>query len=313
LAGFAVAIVVILVSSHGHTDRMVFGDGRLFRAVASDLAGRNPQIQSFVKQSGSSLRYGRIGLPALMWASTAGRTGLMPYAQPALMIFSAGAIALAAYILLGARSVLTSLAPFVAVGLTVSLAGGFSDPVAIAAGLWAVVLAREERFWHAATVLSFAILTRESAAVVLVGLLMWSATRRDRRAAMILLASLIPVAAWYLAVAMRYGDLPIFDPWTAHVAGSALNSLWSAVSSSAYASATVLSIHLGLATLAFWHWRSSIFAAIAAASGVSILWIGTDVWRYIGDAVRVSSFLEVFFVLALVSRLGRIDPIATAT
>jgi len=313
LAGFAIAIVVIAVSSHGHTDRMVFGDGRLFRAVASDLAGRNPQIQSYVRQSGTSLRYGRIGLPVLLWVASAGRPAAMPYAQPLLMILSAGAIAVAGYVLLGRRSMIAALTPFIAIGLTVSLAGGFAEPVAIAAVLWAIVLAREERFWLAAPLISFAILTRENSAAVLVGLLMWCAVRQHRRGAAILFVSLAPVAVWWAIVALRFGHIPIFDPWTSRVAGSALASLWDATTSSAVGPMIVLALHLGLAVVAFWRWRSSLYGSVAAAAGLSIVWIGMDVWRYTGDAMRVSSFLEVFTILALVGgTLRRSDPVEAA-
>jgi hypothetical protein len=306
LAGSAFAIIVIGIASHGHTDRMIFGDGRMYRAVASDLDANDPTIQEFIRTRGTSLRYGRIGLPVLIWVASAGKTGAMPYAQPAVLVAASAAIAGAASILIPRGSPLVALAPFAAVGLTVSLTGGFAEPVAIAASMWAVVAARRDAPWTAAAFLSVAMLTRENALAVLLGLVVWYSLRREHKRAVVLAASLVPVATWYAIVVERFGHLPFLDPWLSQVSsslGTPVFALWDPLTNRGIGSSLSVLAHLALAGFALTRWRTSDMGTVAAACGLSVLFLGYDVWRFIGDATRVSSLLEVFVVVIVVDRL----------
>lgn len=304
LGGFLAAIV-ILIHSGGDKAEMVFGDGRLYRLVASDITATDPAIQAEIATRGTSLRYGRIGLPAVLWAASAGRRAAMPYAQPAIMMISALAIAAATRMLFPKGSFLLALSPFIAVGLTVAFTGGFAEPLAVAAALWAVVLLRHAGPWPAAGALAFAMLTRESAGAVLAGLVLWSLVCGRRREGLILSASLVPVAGWYVYVAARFGHIPFLDPWSGAVSdsiGVPVVTAFRSIANTDATAAVVIVVHLLLAAYAFTQWRSSDLGAVAAACGLSVLLLGNDVWRFIGDATRVASLLEVFVLLAVVQR-----------
>jgi len=308
--------VVIAIASHGDPNKMIFGDGRLYRAVAQDLRARDPSVQAFIRTRGTSLRYGRIGFPALLWATSLGRATAMRWTQPALLVIAAAAVAAAASELIPG-SVLFALAPFAAIGLTVSLTGGFAEPVAVALSMWAVVAFERERPGLAAAALTLAILTRENAVAVLVGLCVWALLRSKRREAMIMASALVPVAAWYVFVAARFGHLPFLDPWLRSISNSVgfpVVALWEPLTKHGFGSAALIVVHVALATHAFIRWRTSDVAAVAAACGLTILTLGVDVWRFIGDATRVTSLLEVFVVIEVMRRLTgrRSDPIEDA-
>src|SRR5688500_8807954 len=101
---------------------MTFGDGRLHRAVALDLAADRQTASPTLTASGPALRYGRIGLPVVLWALSGGNETAMAYVQPLIMILCAAGIAMATAVLLPSPSPAVALIPFVAVGLTASLA-----------------------------------------------------------------------------------------------------------------------------------------------------------------------------------------------
>jgi hypothetical protein len=78
-------------------------------------------------------------------------------------------------------------------------------------------------------------------------------------------------------------------------------------------SATILVVvHLILASVALALWRRSDLGAIAAAGGLLMLWNGPFQWRYLGDAIRLQVFLEVFTVLAVLARALPSPPVDQA-
>jgi hypothetical protein len=152
-AGGLLALVVIVGSSGFDINRMTFGDGVLHRYVAENLSASSEEVTVDLEGHGTALRYGRIVLPLLIWIGSAGQSDAMPYVQPLIMVLCAAAIAAAARLLLPESGWAGALAPFIALGLTTSLAGGFAEPPAVAFAMWAVVLARRERWVPAAGLL----------------------------------------------------------------------------------------------------------------------------------------------------------------
>lgn len=302
IAAALLAVIVIGISSRGNVERMTLGDGRLHRAVAADLDADRSDVSSLVAPSGASLRYGRIGFPAVLWAFSLGDSGAMRYVQPLLMIFCAAAIAIAARTLVPHGSWMVSLAPFVAIGLTASLAGGFAEPLAIALCLWAVVLAERDHPIAAAGALAAGILTKENAVAILVGLVAWEVLRKRPRRALALSIAVLPVAVWHTVVAARFGRLPLLDPWLyeSETVDTPFMGIWRAFQLIDGSAIAVLIGHLILACIATWWWRRSSLSVAAAVSGLGLLSVGTITWGYIGDAVRVASIFEVTFVLAVV-------------
>ena len=294
----------ILVSSHAKIDRMTEGDGMLHRAVAWDLAADNPQIQRLISGSGPALRYGRIGLPVTVWILSAGNANAMRYVQPLIMVLCAVGIALATDFLLPGPSIAIAMTPFLAVGLSVSIIGGFAEPLSIVCALWAIVLVRRDHPWPAATLFAAAMFARENAAAVLVGVALWEFVRGSRRSALILVAAGVPVVAWHLVVADRFGSLPLGDPWLVETGalGTPVINIANALGDVGPGGVVLIIAHLALAVVAFRFWRSSLLGAAAAASALPILSVGAFTWGYLGDAARLTAFLEVLVILALAER-----------
>jgi hypothetical protein len=304
LGGAAFAVVIILASSGGDVDRMTFGDGRLIRAVAQDLDADNPGIQSVIASSGAALRYGRIALPAALWTLSAGNASAMRYVQPLIMVLCAAGIAMAGRAIVRGGSVVTAMAPFLAVGLSVSIAGGFAEPLSIVLALWAIVLVQRQRYVPAALLFAASMLARENAAAVLIGLALWEFFHGRRRGAFVLIGAGAPVVAWHLVVADRFGHLPLRDPWLVDTGalGVPVINVLRALGEVGSGGVVLIVAHLIVAVGAMWMWRSSIFGAAAAASALPILSVGTFTWRYLGDAARLTAFLEVLFIIAIIER-----------
>jgi hypothetical protein len=307
LFGAVFASAVILIQAHGHFDRAVFGDGVLFRYVAQHLAATPAQVAGFLGAHGPSLRFGRIGFPVLIWLLSAGNVTAMTYVQPALMILSAAAIAAAARALLPRAGLAGSLAPFIAPGLTATLAGGFADPIAIAFALWGTVKALEDRLVVAALLFAAAVLVRENAAALALGVFGWLWVFSRRRSAIVAFAgTLLPAAVWHVIVAQRFGTFPLLDPWLgrSQTSGVPVVAYVRALSRVPTAGLILMVLQLGVGMIAVVFWRSSPLAAAAAVCVLQIISTGIGSWRYIGDAARLAAPLDVFAILALVRAVG---------
>ncbi len=307
-AAAVVAAGIVLASSRGDVDRMTIGDGLISRYVAAHFSTPPDAIDPVVSSRGTSLRYGRVGLPALIWLGSAGQPEAMPYVQPILMVLAAGAAGAAAATLLPRAGPIAALFPFAAPGFTLAVSGGFAEVVAVAFGLWVVVWARRRRWVLAAAMLAAAMLTRENAGALLVGIALWLLLSRTLRPMVILGLSIAPLVAWYGFVASRYGEIPILDPYlrvTTETIAAPGVAIWRALTDSTASGTLTAALHLGLALVAFTMWRRSIVGAIAAAAGLQVLAAGRFSFVYEGEAFRQFAFLQLFLLLALVrSRWG---------
>jgi hypothetical protein len=311
VAATLMAFAIILANSRGDVDRMTEGDGLIYRYVAAHFNADPDDVDPVVVDRGTSLRYGRVGFPALIWLASAGRPAAMPYVQPILIALAAGAAGAAVSVLLPRAGPLAAALPFLAPGFSLAVAGGFAEVVAVAFALWAVVFAQRERWGMAATMLSVALLTRENAGAVLVGLAVWLATRRRIKPIGLLVLAGIPVLAWYSYVAARYGHVPLLDPYlrvTTDTIGPPLIAIWDAITDSTASSTITAVVHLALAVAAFAMWRRSQIATIAAACGLQVLAAGRFSFAYEGEAVRQFIFLQLFLLLALMWSRWRAEP-----
>jgi hypothetical protein len=303
----AIAAVILVANSHGHVDRMAFGDGLIYRYVAGHLSTPPDQVDPVVRERGSSLRYGRIGLPALIWAASAGRPKAIPFAQAAVMIVAAGAAGAAASLLFPGAGLFGGLIPFLALGFQLSIAGGFAEALAVACALWAVVVALRGRWWWCAGFVAAAMLTRENAGFVLLGLAVCAIVRRDRRALVPLACSLVPVAIWWGFVAARFGHIPPLDPYlrvtTDTVGTPGLAIVRSLIHAASVASASMAAAHLALGAFGSSLARRSWYGVLAAAVALQVLGSGPFAWRYVGDAARTGVFVQLFAVFAIVAWL----------
>jgi hypothetical protein len=268
------ALGALIAVSRGHADKMAYGDGLIYRYVATHLTTAPSQIDPVVSSRGSSVRYGRIGFPALIWLAAAGHDSATPYSQALLVIVFAGVAGAATSILFPRAGPIGALLPFLAPGFSLSVVGGYGEVMAVALGLWAVILARRARWWQAAGLLAGAMLTRENAGAVLVGLLAWALLQRRPKGAAILATSIIPLAAWYAFVDVRYGHIPLLDPYlrvTTDTIATPFVAVWHSLTQGPTGSIATAAIHVGLALIAFWFWRKDDLATVAAAAGLQVL------------------------------------------
>ena len=166
----------------------------------------------------SALRAQRIGYPALAWIlSGGGRIQLLPFVLVAINVLAYGALALLGAHLaqrVGAAPAF-GWAVVAFPGFVVSLSRDTTELMSSAL-LLAAVLALSARRWIWCTgALTAAVLTRETALVLVAGLVIWRlcllATRRDRPGAAAL-AWLVPCAAfagWQQVSRDRFGVYPV--------------------------------------------------------------------------------------------------------
>ncbi len=301
LAGAVFALVFLGLMSRGSIERLTFGDGVLYRAVASDLDADASSVDPIVGASGPALRHGRIGLPALIWLLSGGQEAAMPFVQPLIMVLCAAGIAMVSVALLPGSTPIFGLAPFIAVGLTASLAGGFAEPLAVFLSLLGVLAIERDHRWGAAAALAGAIFARENSIVVVVGVVAWLVLQPRFRDAAAVATAVVPVAAWHMIVDARFGHLPLRDPWLIDTGALGVPFLAAgrALGQVSPAGIALIVVHLGLALVALRLWRRSPLWAVAAVAGPAALSVGEFSWRYIGDATRLSAFLEVFVILAV--------------
>lgn len=297
-----VALGALIAVSRAHIDRTAYGDGLIYRYVAGHLTTPASQIDPVVSSRGSSIRYGRIGFPALIWLAAAGHNSAMPWSQGALIVVFAGIAGVATSTLFPRAGPIGALLAFIAPGFALSVVGGYGEVVAVALALWAVILVQRARYWPAAGFLAMAMLTRENAGAVLLGLVVWLLIHKIPRAVGILATSLIPIIVWYAFVDARFGHLPYFDPYlhkTTTTVGKPFIAVGQSLTHGGAGSIATAAIHLALALLAFWLWRKDILAIVAAAAGLQVLNAGVFAWHFIGDAMRAFTFLELFLLLTL--------------
>lgn len=310
-AALATAIAVAQWASDPQ-HRTAYGDGLIYRFVAAHIGADEADVARFdpdrvVIDRGTSLRYGRIGMPAIVWLISAGQARVMPTTQPIVMVLAAGFACAATAALFPRAGPLGALLPYLAPGFPLAIAGGFAEVVAVAFGFWAVWFALRARWWPSALLLAAAVLTKENAAAIVVGLGVWLVLSRRWRPIFLLAAGMVPVAAFWLFIAGRFGHIPPLDPYlqvATTTIGTPVTSLIDSFTD-AYSTASLLTaaIHVVAGIVVIILVRSSLFALIGSVAALQLLSVGPFGWRYIGDATRISTIFEVFVVLAIAARL----------
>ena len=307
LVGALVAVLILWSHSKGDINRTAYGDGLIYRYVASHLDEPRADVDPVVSSRGTSLRYGRLGLPGAIWLLSAGRASAMPWAQAGLMVLSA-AIACAAMSRLIPLGPLAAMLPFLAPGFPEALSGGFADAFAAALCILAALLTVRRRWMWATIVMAIAILSRENAAIVLLAPAAWGIVKRDRRAGLLAL-SLVPTMIWYGIIASRYGHIPVLDPYlrtTTQTVGPPFVALYRSLAHPASVGAEiVLCVHIVAAVIGIVCGRRSILGLLVAATSLQLLISGPFAWQLLGEATRTAVLLQVFVVGAIAAWVAR--------
>lgn len=305
LIGIAIAAVIVIGASGGDIHRTAEGDGLIYRYVALNLDIETEDVHPVVVERGTSLRYGRIGLPGMMWLLAFGQTVVIPYAHALIMIITAGAAAAAVTALFPRAGPLGLMVTFLSPGFPLSLAGGFAEVPALAFALWGIVFAARARWLPAIALLSIAILTKESMVLIAIGVGLCLLARRSIGPAVALTAALIPVGTWYLVVRSKHGHIPILDPYLDDFDGHAGTPIWALIRSFSDPPSTpglVTAVgHTLVALIAWMAARTSLLGTVAAVTTVQLLTAGPFAWEFIGEAVRVFLPMQLLTVLAVVA------------
>jgi len=307
--GTIVAAAIVLASSGGDSDRLAYGDGLIYRYVAENLTTPPDQIHHVVVERGTSLRYGRIGLPALIWLASAGRPPAMPWAQAVVIVLAAGAASAATAALFPRAGPLAPALPFLAPGVPLAVAGGYAEVLAVALVMWAIVAVLAHRWWMAAALFAAALLTRENSLFIVAGVGALAVLRRRFGAVAVLALAFVPLIAWSLFIATRYGRFPMFDPYLRVTTDTVEEPMVALIHSftDAYSAAAIVIVvlHLAMAAISVLLIRRSILGWLGAFASLQLLVAGPFSWRFIGDGARTGVFIQLFAVLAVVAWLRR--------
>ena len=199
--------------------RRAFGyDGQAYYRLALDpLTDR--KVDHGITLDSPSYRQQRIVYPALSWAlSGGGRPRALPWAMIAINVAALAAIGWlgGALALTLGRNAWAGAAFFLYPGFVVSLARDLAEPAAAAFLLAGILLLRRSRPTAAAVVLTVAILTRETTAILPIGLaLAWGlGTIRRTRPAIPVRAFVVPLGVatlWQGFLFLRWDAVPVFS------------------------------------------------------------------------------------------------------
>jgi hypothetical protein len=268
-------------------------DGQFFYRLALEpLTDR--KTDHGITLDSPSYRQQRIGYPALAWAlSGGGRARSIPWALIGINIAAMAAVGLAGAALARSleRNALWGLVFPLYPGFVVSTARDLAEPLAAALLLSGLVSLRRGRSTWAALALTAAVLTRETTAVVPIGLAVVWLTGRVRRStvrpAREFLAPFVVFGAWQLFLYGRWNRVAMFanenavDPPFVGMANQVRRSV-SNLTSSAGLSLLEIGLAVALFVAAVFVIRSNKllpyerWAFAAAAFGVALF--DKDIW-----------------------------------
>jgi hypothetical protein len=303
--GSIVAAAIILASSGGDTERLAYGDGLIYRYVADHLTTPPDEVHHVVVERGTSLRYGRVGLPALIWLASTGRAGAMPWAHAVIIVLAAGAACAATAALFPRAGPLAPVLPFLAPGMPLAVAGGYAEVLAVGLTMWAVIAVILRRWWMASIAFAAALLTRENVVFVVAAIGALALIRRRVGILALLGLSFAPLVVWSAIIAVRYGHIPILDPYL-RVTTETVEEPFVALIHSftrAYSSGAVVivALHLAAAVISLGLLRRSIFGWLGSFAALQLLVAGPFSWRFVGDGARTGILVQLFAVLAFVA------------
>jgi hypothetical protein len=174
-------------------------DGQIFHLIAHDPWMRRGSAAAI---GGAKFRYQRIFVPALAWILALGRDEYIHAAYFAVILgFACGGV-----YWLARLALLRQLAPwwglaFIAVPATITSIDLMTADVALAAFCVGFVLyAEEARFLPILAVLTSAALTRETAALIVAGYVLYLLSRRQFGQAIAAACTVLPAGLWFLYV-----------------------------------------------------------------------------------------------------------------
>jgi hypothetical protein len=183
-------------------------DGQWFFYIAHDPLLREPDPASFLDLP--AYRYARILYPTLAWAAALGQPAALPWALLGVNLLAVILGTAATFDILrtvgGNRwlALVYGFSPPVLIGMLATLA----EPTSFALVMGGIALALRRRHALAGLTLALAVLAREPAILVPIGLGLYALGRLNWRRAFRYLAPLALPLSWHLSIWYRLGSLP---------------------------------------------------------------------------------------------------------
>jgi hypothetical protein len=260
-------------------------------------------------------RYGRMFYPLTGLLLAGGNRAWLQWSLPAVNCLAFGASAACGVELAvrHGRPVRHGLLVLVVPGLWLCLLVAWSEALLIALLLGFVVFHDARRNALAAVCLALAILTKESAALILVPFGVAALLGRDRKAFLVRAAAGVPALLWWSWTRVRLGEWPFLA--TTLSRSRAVGPPFDGFADLLRGDVTaihVIEIGLVLAVaiggIGFWlRHPSSVVAGAAAISCAFALCLGHNVLMYPGDTLRVlSPTLALLFAAVMVNGRARV-------
>lgn len=175
-------------------------DGQVYHLIAHDPWMQKGSAEAI---AGAAFRYQRILVPALAWIVALGQDRWIHAAYFAVILVFAflGVYWLALFATRAGRSPLWGVV-FALTPATIVSVDRMTADIALAAFAVGFALYSEPS-WKTVTLLSCAALTRETALPIIAGYALYLVTRKQFRNALLIAASALPAAAWYIYLTRR--------------------------------------------------------------------------------------------------------------
>ena len=289
------ALLISDAESYYRVARDPFGDGHL-------LAGAGPD-------TGTAYRYGRILFPLSAWFLAFGHPALLRITIPILYI---GAIMLVAT-LAATQSEEVGRPPIVGLAVLLVPSALLTVPILVPEFLVAALillmyrLAEIHRERAALGAAALVLLTRETAILALVPLVLRALQNRDWRGIIRWATAVIPLLIWYVWLRLRIGVWPFHDPQ--HPPSRALDLPVRSFLSNAWSSdagpVLLFTAVLGWSTIlagAIVAWRRrTLLAGAGLAMAALILVFGPNQAKWPGEAVRLMLPAQLLIAVAAIS------------
>jgi hypothetical protein len=289
-AGGAGMLVGSLAALFGW-DNFFFADGISFLMIARQLSGHG------LGSGDDAYRYGRMLYPFAGLLLAGGHRAWLVWTLPVVncLAFGAAVSCCVELAVRHGRSVRHGLLILAVPALWMCLVVAWSEALLIALLLGFVLCHEERRDVPAAACLALAILTKETAALVLVPFGVAALLRRDLRLVVIRAAAGVPAVMWWSWTRIRLGAWPFLaeTPSRTLAVGSPLvgiTDLWRSGVTAIHVTEIALVGFVALTAIGIWIRRpSSVVGGAAAISGAFSLCLGPNVLNTPGDTLRVLS------------------------
>ena len=311
----AVVVMISVLVDQGYAP-VLRSDAETFYRVALDPFGDGHVFAGTGPDTGTAYRYGRILFPLAAWCLAFGQPALLRITIPvlyvaAIMLFATLAAAQSEHAGRPAIAGLTALlvpSAFLTVPILV--------PEFLVAALILLVyrLAEIHRDRAAVGAAALLLLTRETAGLALVPIVLRSLHNRDWRAVVRWATALFPLLGWYVWLRCRIGVWPFDDPQVppSRALDLPIRSFLSKAWSPDVGAMLTFTAVLGWATIlagAFVAWRRRTpLAGAALAMAALILVFGPAQAEWPGEAVRLMLPAQLLIAVAAISRpVDRVD------